>query len=139
MSCIIFHHVFFHSVFPIYILCACFYMYALCVHTKKQQKKSKRNIKNEKAAKVNIVYVPSSLNMFAAHLVAVLLRSVSPLYQLYSTASVGGEAAAGRVEFFSFHSILHVTFFYIKLCSSALFYSSVAFFVWLAGSCAFFS
>lgn len=108
----------------------------------RKQQKNKR-IKNEKVAKVNIVYVPSSPNMLAVHLVAVLLRSVSPLYQL--TASVGGEAAAGRVLFFLlFYSACN--FFFTKLCSLALFHSSVAFlYGWLVAvllssqACYFFS
>lgn len=109
MSCIIFHRVFFHSLCIRIYRCMCVWL------VYRKQQKNKR-IKNEKVAKVNIVYVPSSPNMFAVHLVAVLLRSVSPLYQLLPLLVV----KLLLEEFFSFfYSILHVTFFYKTLLSCA--------------------
>ncbi len=55
-----------------------------------------------------------------------------------TTASVGGEAAAGRVSSFLFLFYSVRNFFFTKLYSLALFHSSVAFFVWLAGGSASF-
>lgn len=113
----------------------CVYVYrCMCVWLVYRKQQKNKRIKNEKVAKVNIVYVPSSPNMFAVHLVAVLLRSVSPLYQLLPLLVV----KLLLEEFFSFfYSILHVTFFYKTLLSCA-FPFFCCFFVWLAGGSASF-